>query len=75
MRYFSVEESVRLNGERHLANAIGYAAKGNPNYCMGSLRKAERNFKRADSLTLPPFLKPVVDILQGIVADQIMHGS
>ncbi len=48
--YLTVSQSIRANGERHLANAVGYAAKGNLNYSAGSMRKALRQFKRADEL-------------------------
>lgn len=50
MRYLTLEETIRRNGERHLANAIGYAAKGLPGHSAGSLTKAKRNFEWANRL-------------------------
>jgi hypothetical protein len=45
--YRTVEQSLRANGERHLANAVSYASRGLLAHSEGSLRKANRNFKRA----------------------------
>lgn len=48
--FMSVSDQIRANGERHLANAIGYASKSNFQYSDGSMRKALRHFKRADEI-------------------------
>lgn len=48
--YLAVADQLRANGERHLANAIGYASQSNFQYSDGSMRKALRHFKRADEI-------------------------
>lgn len=50
--YVSVAQQIRNNAERHLANAVGYASRSNFSYCDGSMRKALRNFKRADEIDI-----------------------
>ena len=78
MKYLPLAECIRLNGERHLANAIGYASRGLESYSDGSLRKAVKNFDRADRLlfgcALPPQLQFIVDTLSETIANNIING-
>lgn len=75
MRYISVSESIRQNGDRHKANAERYLAEGKPDYAAGSLRKAARNYYKADELDqmlqVPAFIKPAYDALLKAVEDEI----
>lgn len=66
MKYLTVAECIRQNGERHLANAVSYASRGMMDYSDGSMRKAARNFARAELLeppALPPWMKGALDEL------------
>jgi hypothetical protein len=76
MQYLTLVDSIRQNGNRHLANAIGYASAGLPRHSDGSLRKAMRNLSKADSFTIPPWLDGLADQLACAVADTILtaHG-
>lgn len=78
IRYLTMAESIKLNGERHLANAVGYASRGLFSHSDGSMRKAVRNFNRADDLEMPlsPFTRRITDRVTSDfvkrIADRIM---
>jgi hypothetical protein len=65
MTYLSVGASFRSNGDRHERKAEYWRAEGKPEYAAGSMRKAERNWKRADDLAeafkIPAELKAAYD--------------
>ncbi|ARQ95392.1 hypothetical protein [Bradyrhizobium phage BDU-MI-1] len=48
--YRSLSDGVRDNARRHLRNAGRYLAAGNPDYALGSLRKAARNWQKAQEI-------------------------
>jgi hypothetical protein len=77
MKYVSLSETIKQNGERHMANAYRYEAAGLPEYAAGSRRKAERNFARAESLrpeALPPVFEAVCHALVLELEHAILHG-
>jgi hypothetical protein len=74
MAYLSVEQTIRKNGERHLANAVSYASKNLPTHSEGSLCKAKKNFRRADVLrgpSMPDFVKAAYDIMLRRVSENL----
>ncbi len=75
-RETKLAETIRENGERHLANAVSYAARGLPEYSAGSQRKAERNFKRAKALEWPPdpLIDGIVASLRHSIEQGLIHG-
>jgi len=81
MTYLTLEETIRQNGHRHLERAISYASAGYPNrFYEGSMRKALKNFKRADSFTevdklCQLFWKQMADDLYNRIVDNIINGS
>lgn len=67
MKFLTVAECTRRNGERHLANAVSYASRGMMDYSDGSMRKAARNFARAGLLeppVLPPWMQAALDAMR-----------
>lgn len=48
--HLSLSDSLRANGDRHWENAARYIEAGNFDYAMGSLRKAGRNYERANEI-------------------------
>ena len=78
IKFLSTADSIRLDGERHLANSIGYASRGLFGYSDGSMRKAIRNFKRANHLDmrLDSFtrrvMEPIASDFAKRIADRIM---
>lgn len=78
MKYIALNECIRLNGEHHLANAIGYASRGLFDYSDGSLHKAVRNFRRAQLMELPklhPSLQAAVDELVRYFEHRFIYGD
>ena len=78
--YLTIEQSIRNNGHRHLERAIAYASAQWPeHYVLGSLRKAERNFKKADTIAhlykTDPIMQAVIDRMNGRIAVQIMYDG
>lgn len=74
--YKPVAEHYRRNGWRHLENAISYASAGYPlRFYNGSMIKALRNFKRANSLEIPQWLNENIKFLSQMIADQILNGK
>lgn len=72
----TAEEYYRQNGDRHLERAIAYISAGYPlRFYNGSMLKAIKNFKKADSVKIPKFLLPMLDGLAKAIADKIMNGS
>jgi hypothetical protein len=49
--FITLRESVRLNALRHQANGDRYVREGMPDYALGSYRKAQKNFERAESFS------------------------
>jgi len=76
--YVTVEQAIWQNGERHLANAVGYASRGMMQHSDGSMRKALRNFRRAKEMSYTfayPLITPQVEWLAAAIAANIMTGS
>lgn len=78
-KYISLEEAIRQNGHRHLERAISYISAGYPDrFADGSLRKAIKNFKKADELkfktVIDKVLDPIINNLVDKVAQSIMDG-
>lgn len=48
--YLSFSDSIRVNGDRHKANAERYLAEGNVAFAAGAMRKADRNYAKADRI-------------------------
>jgi hypothetical protein len=48
MAYMSIGSAFRNNGDRHARKAEFWLAEGKPEYALGSMCKAVRNWKRAD---------------------------
>jgi hypothetical protein len=63
MRYITVSESLAMNGRRHDARALGWLMAGRLGYAIGSLRKAERNYRHA--LMLETFHRPFQFVTRG----------
>ena len=63
MPYMSIEECHRSNGDRHAARAEAWIAAGKPEYAAGSMRKARRNWARAEAwkFDVRPELQQVID--------------
>ena len=79
IQYMKIEQSIRANGDRHFNNAYYYALCGYPkSYFDGAMRKAEKNYKKADRLKIDPILeaifKPMVDNLMNRINGSIMNG-
>lgn len=73
--YISVAEHYRLNGCRHLENAISYASAGYPlRFYNGSMVKALRNFKRAEGLEFPFWLESSIKYMGQIITNRILNG-
>lgn len=71
--YYTIEECYRRNGYRHLERAIAYTSAGYPDrFYEGSMRKALRNFKKADELKIPEYLEPMLDLFTKRIVDSIM---
>src|ERR1700674_3142545 len=49
-QYFSLADTVRENGWRHMDRALMHREAGHEDWAQGSFRKAIRNFDRADKL-------------------------
>lgn len=77
--YITVEQSLRNNGDRHLERAIAYASAQWPDhYYEGSIKKAIRNYKKADGFIITdPFFKSMIELAGNIiikhVADSLMY--
>lgn len=79
--YLTVEESIRQNGHRHLERTISYISAGYPDrFADSSLRKAIKNFKRADEIKIQTpdwfvkYLGMMEDKIAAAVAKNIMNG-
>ena len=76
--YLTVEQSIWKNGERHLANSVGYASQGRFGHADGSMRKALRNFSRAKELSYTfaySVFTPRIEWMVEAIAASIMHGT
>jgi hypothetical protein len=79
--YFRFNDYYKLNGERHLANAISYASAGyRDRFYEGSMRKAIRNFDRARPIfTLADFIerlqRPMMERIAEQIADDIIKSG
>lgn len=76
MKYLSLAESIKLNGDRHKANAEVYLAKGMLKHAAGSLRKAAKNYERASLYEFDPFVEeilgPILNEMNKKIADSVM---
>lgn len=79
MRFLTLVEQHRANGDRHAANAARYLREGLPSYAQGSWRKAERNYERAEELekllTLPPWGAEIMTRLRLAMEENLYHGD
>lgn len=50
MRYITLQESIRLNGDRHKLRSLLHSIMGRYDYAAGSSLKMIKNYKRSDSL-------------------------
>jgi hypothetical protein len=81
MIYLTIEDKIRANGHRHLERAISYACAEYPDhYYEGSMRKARKNFKIADSFTetdklMQLFLKNIAEDLNNHISNHILYGT
>lgn len=79
MQYMTLSENIRKNGDRHKANAERYLSQGLPEYAAGSMRKAEKNYKRADEIEeifkLPKFLEPFYKEVKEAMARNIFNSN
>ena len=75
MKYLTVSECLRRNGDRHAANAARHLENGRPDYAAGSMRKAERNWARAKLFDPPAWTKPLIDLFAAQVAAEILKGD
>lgn len=70
--YVSFSDSIRLNGDRHMANARQHAAVGNKEFAFGSVRKAKRNYAKADEFdrlfSVPSHLKPAYELMKAQIS-------
>ena len=74
MKYLTFAETIRENGERHMANAAKWEAAGKPDYAAGSRRKAGRNFLRAKAMELPA-LPAQLQELKHFLEHLILNGN
>lgn len=77
-RYITIQEALKLNGDRHHDRGINYLKQGNLEYALGSFRKMIRNYEA--SYQLDSFCKAVdcqdlVDKLSRDIAKSIFNGS
>lgn len=76
--YQTINQSYRNNGDRHLQNAINYHSVGMIGYCIGSLKKAIKNYEKSQELEeylAPEIYNPLLNLLANQVADTIMNGK
>lgn len=73
-QYFTLEQTIRNNGHRHLERAIAYASAQWPEYYyQGSMKKAKRNYAKADKFKIYPWQQEIIDRLSENVAEQVMY--
>jgi mono/diheme cytochrome c family protein len=74
-KYRSIEQCHRANGDRHAARAKYWLAQGKPDYAEGSMRKARRNWARADAWKTPdcfaPLMKQMLDRINQHIYAQV----
>jgi hypothetical protein len=75
MRYLTVSETLRRNGDRHAARAAAYLAAGMSDRAAGSMRKAKRNWARAKAFEPQAWTRPLIESLARQVAEQVLHGT
>lgn len=73
-KYITVEEAIRLNGDRHLQRANRYLADENFEFAEGSLAKAEKNYSKANILRIDPIFDNILKDLSDRIADSILNG-
>ncbi len=81
-KYISISELVKLNGDRHLANAQNYLTQDNIHHAIGSLKKAIKNYEivlQLEEMFCPKgmekLLAGMIKIASEQVANNIINGS
>lgn len=84
--YITIQQTYRMNGDRHLERAIAYISAGYHNkYADGSLVKAKRNYEMAKKLDkfLPAIvfktladstLDETLNMIARSLTESIIHG-
>jgi len=79
MGYMSFTDSIRANGDRHMANARRHAAEGNKEYAFGSAKKARRNYEKAAQIEaafqIHPLLRPAYDATVAAITANLYRGA
>jgi hypothetical protein len=74
--YRSIEQCHRDNGDRHARKAEYWVAQGKPDYAEGAMRKARRNWARADAWKVPACFQPLMkDMLDRIANNLYETGT
>lgn len=74
MKYINIEESLNNNGNRHLGRALYYIYSNYPDkFWEGSLKKALKNYKKANELSLNPFEYMIINDISNKLANQIFN--
>lgn len=74
MPYMTLSQSIRANGDRHAANAQRHRRNGKPEYAAGSMRKAERNWRRAAEMDAHRTVDPRIAAVYNLVLQNIVHN-
>ena len=70
-RYLTGAQALWENGERHVRNARKHVDAGRPQWALGSLKKAMRNFEKSCLLTPDPILAEMMVRFHAQVAKDI----
>jgi hypothetical protein len=70
-KYRSIEQCHRDNGDRHARKAEFWRTQGKSDYAEGSMRKARRNWARADAWKTPECMIPLMNDLLDRITNSI----
>lgn len=77
-KYITIQEALKLNGDRHRQRGINYLAQDNLEYALGSFRKMMRNYEasyKIDSFCKAVYCQDIVDKLSRDIAKSVFDGS
>lgn len=73
--YITALECLRRNAYRHYLNGMKYLERGMTQHARGSFAKAQRNYDRANMLTIEDYIcAPMLDWFSKKIAESILNG-
>lgn len=72
MKYITIEQSFKMNGDRHLQNAINYHSCGMIKHCIGSIKKTIKNYEKYEYFQDTYNL--MIKEMQNRIAEKILNG-